>query len=242
MRLIIARHFKTVNNADRRILGWADSPPTGSWENDLLQLDRVLAEHNLRFDAIYSSGLARASATARWFACRHGGVEVRERVELNEIDYGDLSNLSKAWVAQEYPEYKADPDFVFPNGESFRGMRKRSVECVLGLAAAHPNETLLIVAHAGVIRGLITYFLRLPFAEHLSRKISHHYLGDFTLDGRGGLRYDELAKPSGFVADGVIQLPLIVERGTAAGCPPSAGSRLAMDGPSGNAEAPRRFK
>lgn len=211
MRLIVARHFKTVNNADKRILGWADSPPIAGWEKDLLQLDRVLEEQGLRFDLIYSSRLARASATAHWFARRHGNLPVRERIELNEIDYGALSNLPKTWVAQRCPEYKADPDFVFPNGESFRAMRERSVACILGLEPVSRGRTLLVIAHAGVIRGLITYFLELPFAENLCRKISHRYLGDFRIQEQRCVRYEELGQPSGFIADGVIDIPFLAE-------------------------------
>jgi hypothetical protein len=86
-------------------------------------------------------------------------------------------------------------------------MQERSVNFLISLAERNPQQTVLIVAHAGVIRGLVSHFLGLNYAEHLKHKISHRYIGDFLLEGDTCVRYDELGKPSGFVCDGVIQVP-----------------------------------
>ncbi len=207
MRLILVRHYKTLNNACRRILGWTDSPPVPHWEEGLAQLERVLRERGLQFDWIYSSRLERARATAEWFAQRYGGLRVRECTELNEVDYGELAQLCKRWVAEHVPEYKRNPSYVFPHGESFQAMRERSLRCVLGMESEHESDTLLVVAHAGVIRGLITHFLELSFADNLRRKVSHRYIGDFLIHNQRCVRYDELGEPSGFIRDGVIEIP-----------------------------------
>ncbi len=58
-----------------------------------------------------------------------------------------------------------------------------------------------------MIRGLVSHFLGLNYADHLKHKISHRYIGDFLLEGNTCVRYDELGKLSGFVRDGVIQVP-----------------------------------
>jgi broad specificity phosphatase PhoE len=87
-------------------------------------------------------------------------------------------------------------------------MQKRSVNCILSLAKKRPGQNILIVAHAGVIRGLISHFLDLDYAENLKRRISHRYLGDLTFDGESCVRYHELGKPSGFVKDEVIEVPV----------------------------------
>jgi broad specificity phosphatase PhoE len=208
MRVIVVRHFKTVNNAQRRIIGWGDSPPAEDWEEDLIKTDSVFRDHGLRFDAIYSSNLTRARKTAQWLADRvQGGVTVQSAPELNEVNYGELSQLPKQWATDQFPEYKTDPDYVFPGGESFAEMRRRSVGYLLSRERAHAQQTILLVAHAGVIRGLVTRLLNLPYAPNLRRKISHRYVGDFTIDRQRCLRYDELGQPSGFIADGAIEIP-----------------------------------
>lgn len=226
MRAIVVRHFKTVNNLCQRIIGWHDSPPAQDWQDDLLQTEQVFQTAGLHFDHIYSSSLNRARDTALWFANRgHGPVAVRSVPELNEVNYGELSLLSKQWALEHCPQYKTDPDYVFPGGESFAEMRRRSVSFLLSLESRHTGQTILIVAHAGVIRGLITQLLGLPYTPHLKRKISHRYLGDFRIEGQRCLRYDELGQPSGFVLDGVIELPFHPTGRDVASLPPVRADR-----------------
>lgn len=207
MRLIVIRHFKTVNNLERRIIGWGDSPPAKNWQDDLIATDQTLREHGLQFHAIYSSSLGRAHGTAQWFAARNQGLEVRTHADLNEVDYGAFSRLPKQWVTDYCPKYKTDPDYVFPCGESFTAMRRRSLRYIRLLERHHAGHTLLVVIHAGVIRGLVSGLLGLPYAPNLQRKISHRYIGDFMLEGGRATRYDELGQPSGFVRDAVIEIP-----------------------------------
>ena len=38
--------------------------------------------------------------------------------------------------------------------------------------------------------------------------MGHQYIGDFTIEGTGCVRYDELGKPSEFIREGVIKVPL----------------------------------
>ena len=61
-------------------------------------------------------------------------AEMHTSAALNEVNYGSLYRKSKKWVAANVPEYKTDPDFVFPGGESFNQMQARSVELVRKLA------------------------------------------------------------------------------------------------------------
>ena len=86
-------------------------------------------------------------------------------------------------------------------------MQQRSARQLQSLAENHPRQTILLVVHAGVIRGLVSYFLNLDYAAQLKRKISHRYIGDFTFEGPDCVRYDELGKASGFVRDGVVEVP-----------------------------------
>jgi broad specificity phosphatase PhoE len=207
MRILLIRHYRTVNNETRRIMGWGDAPRAENWEEDLLAVDAVLREKAPRIDALYSSALGRARETMRYFADRRGCSSAQVSPGLNEVNYGELFQRPKQWVAEKYPEYKTDADFVFPGGESFRQMQGRSVDFVLSLQHNHAGENLLLVAHAGVIRGLVCHFLGLDLTANLTRKISHRYIGDFVIDRDACVFYDEIGKPSGFVKDGVIEVP-----------------------------------
>jgi broad specificity phosphatase PhoE len=208
MRFILTRHYKTRSNEDDRILGWGDSPPGSDWKADIEYVDARFQAHGLDFDEIYSSNLERSRQTAIIHAVRYGIAFVNSAAELNEINYGKLQKHKKSWVARRYPQHKKNPDMVYPEGESFRQMQQRSVEFLLSLAAKHPRQTVLIVAHAGVIRGLVSHFLGLELADNLKQKVSFRYIGDFLLEDGNCLRYDELGEASGFVHNAVIELPV----------------------------------
>lgn len=207
MRLLLLRHYKTQNNAQRLIMGWGDSPPVEDWECDLVAVARELEEADLNAHCIYTSELQRARATGEYLASSLDIPELISDPALNEVNYGTLFQHSKSWVAKHVPEYKTDPDFVFPDGESFSQMQRRSVAFVEDLAERRPGETLLLVAHAGVIRGLICHFLDLPYAPNLQRSVSHRYIGEFLFDGRRCQDYNERGSLSEFVDQAVIQLP-----------------------------------
>ena len=94
-----------------------------------------------------------------------------------------VSKKSKAWVEKHVPQHKRDPQFIYPEGESFAQMQQRSVAFIDDLARQYGGETVLLVAHAGVIRGLVCHYLKLDYATNLRRKITHRYIGDFSFQG-----------------------------------------------------------
>jgi len=208
MHVIVVRHYKTLINVSNQIMGWGDAPRAGNWEKDLAYVDKTLRDRGIRIDEVHSSYLERARRTAMYYAKGRGIHLIRDSQPLNEINFGpDLYKKSKAWVAKNFPLHKKDPDFVYPNGESFRQMQARSVEYVKALESSRKDKCVLLVVHAGVIRGLVCHFLGLSYAPNLARKISHRYVGDFHIENGVAVSYDELGKPSGFINDGVISTP-----------------------------------
>lgn len=224
MRAIVVRHYQTLLNASDRILGWGDAPRVDGWQADVNYVQNRLREESIHFDAIYSSGLERARQTAMFYARCNRIHIVHDSHQLNEVNYGLLYGKSKKWVARHIPEHKKDPDYVYPEGESFRQMQQRSVSFLISLTEACPGQTLLFVVHAGVIRGLVSHFLGLEYAENLKRKISHRYIGQLEFEGAECKRYDELGQKSGFVRSGAVNLPY--RRSTSGVAQKSIGSGL----------------
>jgi alpha-ribazole phosphatase len=211
MRAIIVRHYKTVSNADQRIIGWGESPPVIGWQRDMKHVNKILHAAGIRFDTVYTSNLRRAQNTGLFYAQNHGIDKIHPSEQLNEVNYGKLSTECKKWVKKHVPLHKKDPDFVYPDGESFHQMQQRSVQFIEALASANQDKTVLIVVHAGIIRGLICHFLGLDYASNLKRRITHRYIGDFSLEGKACVSYNEHGTRSGFVRDGVIQVPYCCE-------------------------------
>lgn len=207
MRAIITRHYKTRYNEGDRIMGWFDSPRSRDWKSDIDFVDARLRDNGIEFDSVYSSDLERSRQTAQIHARNLGITDVHDTPDLKEINYGKLQKMKKMWVTRFFPQHKKNPDLVYPSGESFRQMQKRSVGCLSELAQSHPEKTILIVTHAGVIRGIVSHFLGLNYADHLQHKISFRYIGDFQFNGGDCQRYHELGDVSGFIASGAIDVP-----------------------------------
>jgi len=208
MRAIVVRHYKTLLNTSDRILGWGDAPRADGWRDDLDFVLDVLRDNAVSIDAIYCSDLERARQTAMCYARCYGIHLVRDSSALNEVNYGLLYRKSKKWVSANIAQHKKDPDFVYPGGESFSQMQKRSVAYIDSLTGLHSQQTILVVVHAGVIRGLVSHYMNLVYSANLKQKVSHRYIGDFRFENGAFTGYSELGKPSGFARDGLIATPV----------------------------------
>lgn len=104
--------------------------------------------------AVYSSPLERCRETAAPLA-RARALEVRLERALLEVDYGEWTNRSirqlartKRWQAVQ----RTPSTFRFPGGESLRGVQARAVDAVRAIAEQHPDDAVMIVSHADVVR------------------------------------------------------------------------------------------
>ena len=207
MRMLLVRHYKTIGNVKAEIIGWGESPPADGWQADLYQVYKILDQAGIKFSHVYTSNLQRARQTGQYYADVLPVPSILHNSALNEIDYGRLSTKNKRWVEKHYPKHKKDSGYVYPGGESFLQMQTRSSSFVEDLARKHPKRVCLIVAHAGVIRGMVAHFFKLDYNDNLRRKITHRYVGDFRLENGRCVSYNELGNKSGFIEEGVIKLP-----------------------------------
>jgi probable phosphoglycerate mutase len=152
-RILAIRHGETAWNVDTRVQGQLDVPlnDTGRWQAHRLAL--AIAEEAL--DAIYSSDLLRALETAQAVASG-SGREIVTDVGLRERGFGVFEGFTFDEIAQRWPEQserwrRRDPDFGPEGGESLRDFYARSVAAAERLAAAHPGQTIALVAHGGVM-------------------------------------------------------------------------------------------
>jgi len=122
--------------------------------------DRLAAE---RIDAIYSSKLKRALVTAETIASKHQ-LEVVTCAELHEVDFGQLEGLTISEANQRYPEVaklrmQRNLKLKYPGGDSLIEFSKRTSKFLDRLERHTDDETVLIVAHYGVLRILLCRLL-----------------------------------------------------------------------------------
>jgi len=152
-QLLLIRHGETTWNAEHRIQGQLDIPlsPLG-----VLQSAR-LAEYlaNEPIDAVYSSGQSRAWLTAAPLAARLG-LEVIAEPRLRERSFGIFEGLTLDEIAERYPpEFKKwrerNPAWRPDGGESGQQLIDRVLSAVSDIGMKHPNQTVVLVSHGGVL-------------------------------------------------------------------------------------------
>jgi len=154
-RILAIRHGETAWNVDTRIQGQLDIPlnSTGQWQ--AAQLARSLAAHE-QIDAIYTSDLLRAHATAQAIGLAVN-LPLQCHLGLRERGFGDFEAKTFAEIEAALPEdslrwRKRDPHWAPPGGgESLAVMRERVLQTVHTLAAAHMGGNIVMVAHGGVM-------------------------------------------------------------------------------------------
>lgn len=119
-----------------------------------------LKKYNI--DIIYSSHLKRAIQTAEVIN-QHLNVKIEKKEYLREIFFGDMELKDNAYVKEHYSEFykqlrKLDGDIPYPNGECGEDVCKR-VKSVLDEVKEKKYENVVIVAHGGTIRALISCIL-----------------------------------------------------------------------------------
>lgn len=156
--LILIRHGQTDSNIagpNPRMSGWTDLPLN---EIGRLQVARLGARFQAEppLAALYSSPLHRARDTAASIV-NASLSQIQTAPDLREIHCGEVDGLPIAEVQQTHAALwmrnlrQDDDDFRWPEGESYRELRARSLGAVRDIAAAHPGERVAIVTHCGVI-------------------------------------------------------------------------------------------
>jgi broad specificity phosphatase PhoE len=152
-RLLLARHGETDWNRIERWQGHADPPLNELGRRQAADLAEQLVGDGIA--AVYSSDLRRASETAGMVAERLG-LPVVEDAGLREIDVGSWSGLTREEARERFPEGFARwlAGEIGHDGETREQLTARVVAAVERIAAAHENETVLVVTHGGAIRAL----------------------------------------------------------------------------------------
>ena len=160
-RLFLVRHGDTELNSAERYWGRSDVKLSAAGIEQAEKLcDRLAVE---KIDAVYSSDLERALVTAEIIASGHQ-VAVITCAELCEVNFGQLEGLTFSEINLLYPEVaklwaERSSKLKYPGGESLAEFNNRVSKFLSRLDKHTVGETILVVAHAGVLRTLVCQLL-----------------------------------------------------------------------------------
>ena len=166
-RLVLLRHGQTDYNVAGRMQGHLDSLLTETGVEQAVAVAPEIAR--LAPDRLISSDLRRAMDTAELVsaAC---GLPVKYDARLRETHLGEWQGRTVAEIEDDWPgaiaTWRSDPAWAPPGGESRIEVVRRSMPVVEELdeeyAASEPEITVVLVAHGGLIAGLVSGLLALP--------------------------------------------------------------------------------
>ena len=153
--ILLARHGRTADNAEGRILGRRDPPLDRAGREEAKALAAAVA--GVSVSALWTSPLRRARETAAVVGEATGLVPV-VLDDLVESRRGTWEGRPFAELVADEPEAfaafeRGDPAFAFPGGESLREQVERT-RAALDAIARGPRPA-LAVAHAGTIRAAL---------------------------------------------------------------------------------------
>ena len=162
--LFLVRHGQTDSNLRQLLHGQADVPLTA---HGVTQAERIAARlaRETGVAALYASPLQRAHHTARLIGAALGHEPILHD-GLMEISFGEVEGLTIPETWERYPHLRPaneddyNLDLQWPGGESRRGFRERVRGTLLELLGRHWGETLIVVAHGGVISVGVNALLR----------------------------------------------------------------------------------
>ncbi len=150
MTLVLVRHGRTEVNARGLLQGRADAPLD---ELGQRQADRVAARLG-RIDRVITSPLRRAVETAE----RLGEPVVDPR--WIELDYGSMDGMAIADVpTSTWVQWRTDPAFAPPGGESLTALYARVVLACEELAVDAADSDIVVVSHVSPIKAAIVWAL-----------------------------------------------------------------------------------
>ena len=156
--LYLIRHARSTWNAEGRMQGHADPPLDDLGREQARALAGRLAAET--FHALYSSPLSRARETAEIVAAPHA-LLVRFDDRLKERNLGEWTG----WKGSEVDEWAAArPDYNWrlhgpPGGESRAEITARAAAAFADVLAAHPEQTVAVVSHGGLLSAYLAHLL-----------------------------------------------------------------------------------
>lgn len=152
--LCIARHGETDWNKSGILQGWFDIPINDLGRSQAHALAAQLA--NAKFDAIWSSPLARARETADIVASTlqlpppacHDGLKEKHFGAIQGIPKSELAELNPALLEQIL---RRNPAAEFVGGESLDEFVDRVLAALEEIGARHAGERVLVVTHGWVM-------------------------------------------------------------------------------------------
>ncbi len=158
--IVLVRHGENEWVKKNRLAGWIPGVHLNEAGHKQAKAAAARLAH-LPVKAIYSSPVTRCVETAVHLARPHN-LEIEQITALGEVRYGawEGKKIKKLTKKKEWFTVQFFPSrFQFPGGEALRETQMRAVAALESLHGRHPDDLILAVSHADLIKLALAHYL-----------------------------------------------------------------------------------
>jgi broad specificity phosphatase PhoE len=169
------RHGETTFNEESRVQGTIDAPLNEFGRQQAKAVAEEFEGKNI--SRIISSPLSRALDTAKQISS-HCKIDYTIEDDFREISCGDFQGMTIEEIQntrwQEWQNFLKNRHFQPKNGESMNMLNERVVTALQKtLATSGPDDTIIIVSHAGGIRMMISWLMNISVESAVNFGLSN---------------------------------------------------------------------
>lgn len=172
MKVYLLRHGETEGNVKGAFFGVSETPLSQKGIQQAKDVYHRLKSEDI--DQVLVSPLSRAQETSQY-----AGFSQYEVIDnLREMNFGAFEGLTYKEIEATHKEetslwIKEGYDYVFPKGESLEGFYKRVVDTYKKILNKYRGKNLLIVAHGGVIRSILSHEISEDFSHYWKYRVDN---------------------------------------------------------------------
>lgn len=161
--ILFIRHGETDCNKKHLYYGHLNPSLNQTGINQLKNTKKKLEKMNEKIDIIFSSDLKRCRESLEILGIDKN-IKQHFSETLREMNFGILEGKTYKEIENQFPHYVNEMknnwrNFKAEGGESLSDLQKRSAKEINKIKNEYKNKKILVVAHAGVIQSLISYYL-----------------------------------------------------------------------------------
>ncbi len=173
-RIYLLRHGEIDCSKEKRYIGITDLPLNNKGRTQAYRLKDYFS--NINMGKAFTSPLIRCMQTSE-IILKDRNIEIMQVDALKEINMGEWEYKTFDYVKSRFPQQYEKRGiymdcFVPPGGESFEQLQKRVMPAFDEIIGSS-NGNILIVAHAGVNRVILSKLMAFPLKDIM--KLSQPY-------------------------------------------------------------------
>lgn len=161
--ILFIRHGETNCNKKSLYYGYLNPGLNETGIQQLKNTKKKLKNLNEKIDIVFSSDLRRCRESLELLEIDKN-IKQNFSKELRELNFGNIEGKTYKEIEKNFPHYIEEMKnnwryFKSEGGESLNDLQQRVSKKLNKIKTKNQNKKILIVAHAGVIQSLISYYL-----------------------------------------------------------------------------------